>query len=148
MSYSWVEHETYGRVLFNTDTQGFVLLPDTRNKIVLSGKLFDYFDTLREFIESDKQTAIILFFCSNREVSGKRYKVTLITMSESFDFWNVEKTTSGWLRHEADRMDKSAPITGIEICYTGSAYLVYLVKESDCLNGVRVKSVKKMEVKR
>lgn len=147
MSYHFITHETYGRVLFNTETQGFTVLPDTSNKIALSGKLFDYFDTLREFIESDKQAAIILFFCAGREVKGKRYKVTLITMSESFEFWNVEKTTNGWLRHEADKMDATAPKTGIEICYTGSAYLVYLVKESDCLNGCRVKSVKKMETK-
>jgi len=132
-------------VIFNTETQGYTILPDTSNKIALSGKLFDYFDTLREFIESDKYSAIVLFFCSNRVVSGKRYKVTLITGSEAVEFWNVEKITSGWLRHEADKMDQTAPKTGIEICYTGSAYLVYMVKESDCLNGVMVKSVKRCD---
>jgi len=146
MSYHFITHEVHGRVLFNTETQGFTVMPDTSNTIALSCRSFDYFDTVREFIESDKQAAILLFFCSNRVVSGKRYKVTLITMSESFDFWNVEKITSGWIRHESDRLDQSAPKTGIEICYTGSAYLVYLVKESDCLNGVRVKSVKRYEL--
>jgi len=146
MSYHWVTHETYGRVLFNTETQGFTVMPDTSNQIALSGRLFPYFETMREFIESDKQSAIILFFCSNREVKGKRYKVTLITGSETFDFWNVEKIVSGWLNHEANKTDASAPKTGIEICYTGSAYLVYLVKELDCINGVRVKSVKCYEL--
>lgn len=145
MTYRWINHEEHGRVLFNTETQGFIVWPDTENKIALNGHLFDYFETLRKFLESDSQTAIILFFCSERIISGKRYKVTLITGSEAFEFWNVEKTDKGWIRHESDRSDSSAPRTGIEICYTGSAYLVYLVKESDCLNGVRVKSVKKYE---
>lgn len=133
--------------VFDTATQKLYELPDTSNQIALSGRFFAYFETLREFIESDKQAAIIMFFCSGREVKGKRYKVTLITGSESFEFWNVEKISSGWLNHEANSRDVTAPKTGIEICYTGSAYLVYLVKESDCLNGVRVKSVKKMENK-
>lgn len=147
MSYHWITHETYGRVLFNTETQGFTVMPDTSNKIILSGREFDHFETLREFIESESQAAIILFFCSARLVSGKRYKVTLITGSESIEFWNVEKISSGWINHESSSRDESAPKTGIEICYTGSAYLVYLAKESDCLNGVRVKSVKKFEIK-
>lgn len=146
MSYAYVTHETYGRVLFNTETQGFTVIPDTSNKIALSGKLFDYFESVREFVESDKQSAIILFFCSNREVQGKRYKVTLITQSETYDFWNVEKISSGWISHESSSRDTAAPRTGIEICYTGSAYLIYLVKETDCLNGVRVKSVKRYEL--
>lgn len=147
MSYHWITHETYGRVLFNTDTQGFIVMPDTANKIALNGKLFDYFESLREFIESESKAAIILFFCSKREVVGKRYKVTLNTMTEAIEFWNVEKTSVGWVRHESDRSDSSAPATGIEVCYTGSAYLLYLIKESDCLNGCRVKSVKKVDGK-
>jgi hypothetical protein len=107
--------------------------------------MFDYFDSVREFIKSDKQTALILFFCAGRVVKGKRYQVTLITGSEYVDFWNVEKIASGWLNHESNSRDLSAPRTGIEICYPGSAYLISLVKESDCLNGVRVKGVKRME---
>jgi len=155
MSYALVTHETYGRVLFNTETQGFVELPDTSNKIALSGRLFDYFETLKEFIESDKTTAVVLFFCKGREIvynkkkQPTRYKVIL--MDGSFDppveFFNIEKIDIGWIKHESDKEIPTAPKTGIEICYTGSAYLVFLVKESDCLNGVRVKSVKKMEGK-
>lgn len=145
MRYHFITHEVHGRVLFNTETQGFTVLPDTSNTIALSGRSFPYFDSLREFIESDKEAAVILFFCSNRDVKGRRYKVTLITMNESFEFWNIEKIASGWLSHESSPRDQSAPKTGIEICYTGSAYLVYMVKEPDSLNGVRVKSVKNVE---
>lgn len=148
MTYRTITHEQYGKVLFNTETQGFIVLPDTSNKIALSGRAFDYFESMREFIESEKPMAIVLFFCSGRVVKGKRYQVTLITSSESFDFWNIEKVQSGWLRNESAPQDPTAPKTGIEICYPGSAYLVYMVKESDCLNGVRIKSIKKVEEKR
>lgn len=140
-----VPHESGQMCMFDLDTQRFWLLPDTSNTITLSGRSFPYFETLRDFQESDKNAAIIAFFCAKREVKGKRYMVTLITSSESIEFWNVEKISAGWLSHEANSRDMSAPKTGIEICYTGSAYLVYLVKEADALNGVRVKSVKKWE---
>lgn len=145
MTFRIVPTDSQNICVFDTATQKLYELPDTSNQIALSGRLFAYFETLREFIESDKQAAIIMFFCSGREVNGKRYKVTLITGSESFEFWNVEKISSGWLNHEANSRDATAPKTGIEICYTGSAYLVYLVKETDCLNGCRVKSVKRCE---
>lgn len=146
--------ESGNSCLFDTEKQCYYELPDTRDKIALkpansgaNGKYFwfDYFETVREFLESDKKMAIVLFFCTARAVKGKRYQVTLITQSESLDFWNIEKISSGWLKHESDARDQSAPRTGIEICQPNNAYMFYLVKEPDALNGIRVKSVMKLE---
>ena len=146
--------ESGNSCLFDTEKQCYYELPDIRDKIALNGNKtgakynwFDYFETVREFIESDKKMAIVLFFCMARAVKGKRYQVTLITQSESLDFWNIEKIQSGWLKHESDIRDASAPRVGIEICKPNSAYMFYLVKEPDALNGVRVKSVMKLENK-
>jgi len=151
---------------FETDT--LYRIPDTSNKIALAGKqgaqretgtvgtadpltelprynLFDYFDSMQEFIESDKTTAVIPFFCAKRETKGKRYQVTVLTRRETIEFLNLEKVEGGWLKHESDYRNSDSPKIGIEICQVNSAYMFYVEKCSDSLNGVKVKSVKKLE---
>jgi hypothetical protein len=130
MSYWWVEHEQYGKVLFNTATQGFVVLPESRNKIAMNGKLFDYFESLRDFQTSDKPACVMLLYCKERKEIGRRVKYTFITSFESVEFFNVEKISSGWIRHE------------ITECFAGEAYLVYLIREADCMNVCRVARAK------
>lgn len=154
--------ESGNSCLFDTEKQCYYELPDTRDKIALKpvnqgalqsyksgGKYvwFDYFETIREFLESDKTMAIVLFFCTERKTVGKRYDVTLITQSENIVFRSFEKISIGWLNNQSNIRDASAPRVGIEICKPNSAYMFYLVKEPDALNGVRVKSVIKLENK-
>lgn len=140
--------ESGNSCLFDTEKQCYYELPDTQNKIALNGNKpgakynwFDYFETVREFLESDKKMAIVIFFCTERKTVGKRYDVTLITQSENIVFRSFEKISSGWLNNQSSVRDQSAPRVGIEICQPNNAYMFYLVKEPDALNGVRVKSV-------
>lgn len=136
---------------YDFETEKLYRITDTSNKIALKGReggkynLFDYFDSVQELLESARDSAIIPFFCSKREIKGKRYQVTLITRRETIEFWNLEKTESGWLKHELDSRNPDAPKIGIEICEANCAYMFYVEKYPDSLNGVRVKSVKKLE---
>jgi len=157
---------------YDFETEKLYRIPDTSNKIATKGKqgvrhetiaiaglagtsdpladlprynLFDYFDSVQEFIESDKQLAIIPFFCTKREIKGKRYQVTVITRRETLEFWNLEKVENGWLKHESDYRNSDAPKIGIEICQANCAYMFYVQKCPDSLNGIKVKSIKKLE---
>ena len=140
-------HESGNKCIFDTETNQYCLMQDMAGKLAIGGSFFDYFGTLQGFMESDKKMAIIPCFCSKREVVKKRYKVTLITRTEVVCFWNIEKIPAEWISHESNTSNPSAPKTGIEICYPNSAYLIYFVKERDCINDVRVKSVKKIDKK-
>jgi hypothetical protein len=136
MSYCIVEHETEGKVLFNTETQGYKPIPDSRNKIAIKGRLFDYFETVGELLESDRNSSIVLMYCKGSKIAGKRVKVTMATSTETLDFWSVEKVSTGWVRNE------------IEMCEESHAYMVFLIKEAEFINSVRVRSIKVMEDKK
>ena len=146
---------------YDFETEKLYRIPNTSNKIAIRGKqininptevnvsaryiLFDYFDSVQEFVESDKTSAIIPFFCTKREIKGKRYQVTVFTRRETLEFWNLEKVEGGWLKHESDYRNSNAPKIGIEICQANCAYMFYVEKYPDSLNGIKVKSVKKLE---
>jgi hypothetical protein len=136
MSLYVIDHETEGRVVFNTETQTYRALPKTSGKLFVGGKPFDYFDSLSDFIQSDSAAAIILCYCIERKQVGKRDKVVLITYTERIEFFNVEKIDTGWLKHE------------IELFKPEKGYLVYFIREKDCMNGARIKSVKEANIQK
>lgn len=145
MSWLILPHESGSQCLFDVDNQSYYLLPK-RNK------QFDLFESVDEFLQSNKPTAIIPFYCMEKKIDGKRYFVSMACRSNITRIFNIENINNSWRRNEKDKrppthpyFDKSAPKTGIEICEPGKAYFIYCVKEKDSNIGFRVKSVKEIK---
>lgn len=151
MSYHILQHESGKKCLFNTDNQTYQLIEPfdkTVSRINFGGVLFNFFDTVEDFIQSSENSSVVICFCSHIETKGGKFDVYLLSGLTTYVFKRAEKTTSNiWIRHCSDPkgLDKSAPKVGIEICHPNTPYLVYLVKEKDTINGLRVKSVMKFK---
>lgn len=150
MSYHILQHESGKKCLFNTDNQTYQLIePFDKNasRINFGGVLFNFFDTVEDFIQSSENSSVILFMCTKRETKKKRYIVHLLSGETTYLFYNYELSNGNWIKNESDPKgwDKSAPKVGIEICHPNKPYLVYLVKEKDTINGLRIKSVMKFK---
>lgn len=122
-------HSTGSKCLFDTDTQTYSIIPDTRNKFFKDGKMFNKFDSISEFIQSDKNSGIVPAYCSGTGIKGKRTWFTFLDRHNEIKFFNVERISDKWQRNEC------------ELCQENKAYFLYVVREDDALNGCLVKRV-------
>lgn len=147
MSLILCPHESGQTALLNTEDQTYIIIPVTTNKYFSNGRMFDFYESVDDFLNSESPAAVIAFYCTDRKNKGRRYVVTLTCRSTTTEIYNVEKTPSGWLKNERDAKgwDKSAPAIGVEVCEPCKAYFIYCVKEKESTTGFRVKAVKLIE---
>jgi len=126
-----------------TGEDTFKEIPDTRKKYFSKGKMYDYFESIVDFRESDKVMCIIPLYCVSRKNKGKRYFVELMdAMNYSIKLFNVERYNDQWVNNEHNDRNIRSPKQGIEICYPGDCYTFLIVKEPESVFGFRVVGVK------
>ena len=104
--------------------------------------MYDIFDTILEFLESDKNMCVVPVHCIDRKNKNKRYYVDIMDSFESFRIFNVEMIDGNWVNNENNSRDIKSPKQGIEHCKVNQSYLFLLVKEPKSILGFRVKGVK------
>lgn len=104
-----VEHEIYGKVLLNTETQTYKHIEQNRNKIfTYSGKQCAFFDSINEFIESDIEIAVVPFVCLGTKAIKKRTMATLLDINNDVcNYYNVELINGRWVRNNISNLFKS-----------------------------------------
>lgn len=104
-----VDHELYGKVLLNTETQTFKHVEQNSKKIFnYKGKNCIFFDSISDFKESDYDIAVIPFVCLGVKAIKRRTMSTLLDINNvPCDFYNVELINGKWVRNEISKLIKS-----------------------------------------
>lgn len=109
-----------GPILLNIENQTFQRIPETANKFFKGGKMFDFFDTITEFLKSDSQAAVIPFLAVSFTEKGKRYNVRILVEHDEYLFWSVEKIGSEWVKNNIIGIDAEKPFLGYFIRNPGA----------------------------
>lgn len=104
-----VDHEIYGKVLLNTETQTYKHIEQNRGKIfTYNGKQCAFFDSMSEFIDSDADIAVVPFVCLGTKTIKKRTMATLLDINNApCEYYNVELINGRWVRNEISKLFKS-----------------------------------------
>lgn len=130
-----VDHCDGGKCLLDTSTFKYYMFLDVAGKAIIEKKLYNYFDTIKEFVDSDFKTAIIPVFCNEVKKHKKRFFVKLLSGQDVFDFYNVEKIADHWTNNEIGLMDKI------------NAYFIFVEKHRDADNDFIIRGCKHIEKK-
>lgn len=125
-----VDHSDGGKCLLDTNTLEYYRLPDLSNKTIIGGKVYGYFDTIKEYLESDFKTALIPVICNNIKKDKKRWVVRLLSGRDTFQFYNVEVIAGVWTRNEILEMK------GMK------AYFIFVEKHHDADNDFLIRGCK------
>jgi hypothetical protein len=101
-----------GPMLLNIENQTFARIPETFNKFFKNGKMFDFFDTITEFILSGKPAAVIPFWALAFAEKGKRYNIRVLVEHDEYTFWNVERIGGEWVQNNILNVDAEKPYFG------------------------------------
>lgn len=91
-----------GLFLLNVADQTIQRIPDTRN--TFKGR-FPWFESINEFLLSDKDQSVIPLWCEKIQEKGKRYAAHILTGYENYIFWNVEKIGGKWEPNHIQQID-------------------------------------------
>jgi hypothetical protein len=124
MSKIIVEHEKYGKVLFDTETQMYDYYPERASTyFYLNNKREVYFNNVTTFLESNFNQAVIPFVCSEIGTKGKRTFCELIDWTNKpMVFFNVEMINSRWTPNKIENFRKH------------KSYFVIVLKNNMALN--------------
>lgn len=94
-----VNHETLGKVLFDTETQEYEYVEPLNCKFfTYKGKSEKYFDNVASFLESNDNIGIVPVLCAANKVKGKRTFIEVIDHANyNYIFFNVEMINSRWV---------------------------------------------------
>lgn len=123
-------HDELGPVLLDVENQTFQRIPDSREKFIIDGRMFDFSDTVAEFLESEKVNAIVPVWCESTGTKGKREFVTLLSGQERYMFFSVERVGGEWVKNKIEKMNPNR------------AYFVYLESHPDMINECLILSAK------
>lgn len=110
-----------------------VEIPDLRNKAFFKGKVFNFSESISEFVKSDMESCIVPVYCEQANVNKAFKSVILITYSEEYRFTNSERGQYSFYRNEIKDIEQ------------GSAYLIFLEKFGRARNDCLIKSAIKIE---
>ena len=104
-----VEHEVFGKVLFDTSTQQYEYLPiQDYVKFKYKDKSAPFFDSFLEFIESGINIGIVPVVCVESAQKGRRWFVELMDINNyNFKFFNVEMIDSKWRKNKVENVRKN-----------------------------------------
>lgn len=104
-----VNHVEYGPVLLDTVTGEYKYLPiENRTWFTKDNKSSRYFNSVREFNDSDVNLAVVPFVCSMIGHKGRRTFVEVIDWENyNYKFFNVEMINSKWEHNKIQYMRKS-----------------------------------------
>ena len=126
-------HISGKKCLFNSEDQTYTIIPDTSWKFFKNGKIFNFAESIGQFIESDNSTCIIPMFCLESKIKGKRVIFRFLDRHSEVSFFNVERIGDKWKHNECDQ------------CKPNRAYFLFVQRNNDALNGCMVKSVMEIE---
>jgi len=130
-----VQHELYGPVLLDTDTQSYTHIDyDTVKFFNRNGKQCRYFNNMKEFDESIIKVAVVPLVCTDYKPIKKRTITGFIDHNNRImNFFNVEMINERWARNE---------ITGAS---KGKCYFAILEKNQLAVNDYLLLSLLEME---
>lgn len=121
---SIVNHETLGKVLFDTETQEYEYVEPLNYKFfTYKGKTERYFDTVPDFLESTAEIGIVPMTCMVSKAKGKRTLIEAIDhINYNYVFFNMEMINSRWVTNYISGM------------YAGRSYFVILKRNAGAVN--------------
>lgn len=125
-----VDHADGGKCLLDTTTFEYYRLPDINGKVLIGDKWFYFFDSISGYLKSDIKKALITVFCNSFEKHKKRFKATILSGRDTFDFYSVEMVNNTWTHNEVDLMQKMRP------------YFIFCEKQSDADNEFLIRKSK------
>jgi len=106
-----VTHKDGSKVFLDTETKEWFRFPKViahnfapKDSIIINNKYFTYFETIEEFLNSDKKRSIIPVFVVEKKQKGKRTKTTILSGQKKGEFFNVERINGEWVRNETDEL--------------------------------------------
>ena len=120
-------NDEIGPLLLNMEDQTFQRLPDTANKFFRGGRMFNYFESLSDFMQSQCSDAVVPFWAVSFTEKGRRYSIKILIGGDEYTFWNVEKIGSEWIENKIVGCDAEKPYFGYFIRNPGA--------QNDCLVG-------------
>jgi len=117
-----VDHVDGGKCLLDTTTFEYYRLPDIKGKVLIDDKWFYFFDTVKEFLDSDIKKALIPIFCNSMKKAKKRIKVNILSGRDVFEFYSVEMINNTWAHNEVSLMQQN------------KAYFIFAEKHRDADN--------------
>lgn len=124
MSYFLIEHEKYGKVFFNTDTQEYSYIDEKFTKLfTYKNKTGRFFNNANDFLESSTTIGIVPIVCVDNDRKGRR---TFIEVNDKnnycYKFFNVEMIDSKWVHNK------------INFIYKHRCYFIIISKNEYAMN--------------
>lgn len=131
-----VQHEIYGYVLLDTETQTYEYYEnDYTIMFEYNNKKIPFFESALEFLSTSINMCVVPMICVKAEARKRRTLVELIDFNNyAYTFFNVEIIDSRWVANKVDKFIKSR------------CYFVLLQKDIKAMNDCRVLSC--MEIKK
>lgn len=121
-----VDHEIYGKVLFDTGTQKYTYLDyDSIRFFTYNGKSARFFDTILSMIDVNVELAVVPVVCSDAKQIKARTMINVIDIANNnYTFFNVERINEKWVKNNIANVVKS------------KCYFLMLLKNKDAMNDV------------
>lgn len=128
-----VEHEQYGPVVFDLDTQKYQYVDNENMTFKYNGKSCRFFYSIHKFNESNLEHAVIPVVCSANKRIKKRMLATLIDIhSNIYDFYNIEYS-GGWYKNNIINL------------FPGLCYFIIVSRNLRLINNCNIISILKIE---
>ena len=135
MTKKLVEHELFGYVLLDTETQTYECIYKQTVNFENNGKKTEFFNSTVDFLNSESKMCVIPFICVEHTSHKRRTYVEIIDINNySYKFFNVELIDSRWIENKISNFIK------------GRCYFVLLQKDIRAMNDCRLLSC--MEIKK
>lgn len=136
MSKVIINHEVFGPVLLDTETQTYEYI-EHNNEVMFNkdDKKVAFFNSGLEFINSGINMGVIPMVCVEHKLHKRRTYIELIDINNyTYTFFNVEMIDSRWVENKIDKFIK------------GRCYFVLLLSDIKAMNDFRLLS--QMEIKK
>ena len=134
-----VTHKDGSKVFLDTETKEWFRFPKViahnfapKDSIIINNKYFTYFETIKEFLNSDKKRSIVPVFVIEKKPDGMRMKTTILSGGKNGEFFNVERINGKWVRNETDELTEN------------NAYYLSIEKNKQSDNQCIIKKSKKI----
>jgi len=123
-----VEHEKYGKVLLDTETQTYEYCENKSTiTFIYKNKSLPYFDSVLDAINSGINMMVVPMVCTESKAHKRRTYVELVDINNySYNFYNVEMIDSRWVHNKIENIKK------------GFCFFILLIIDSKSMNDCRV----------
>lgn len=128
-----IEHEEYGPVVFDTETQKYQYIDKNTTIFSYNGKSCRFFYSLYEFYDSGIEFGVVPIVCSANKRVKKRSMATVIDIYNNiYDFYNVEYC-NGWVKNQIINL------------FPGLCYFILVQRNPALINNCSIYSILKIE---